>query len=450
MLLREHNQVTELFGGKKVLSFILAGGVGSRLLPLTLDRAKPAVPFGGRYRLIDIVLSNFVNSGFYKIVVLTQYKSDSLSRHIRRHWNLSSVIGQYVETVPAQMRVGNDWYKGSAHAIYQNLYLLEDEKPDYVAIFGGDHIYHMDIQQMLDFHISKGADLTVAAISYPRDEASQFGICTVDKDSRMTDFIEKPDDPAPIPGNPDLSLVSMGNYIFNADLLREMVSADAEDPNSVHDFGKNIIPAMTKMGKTFVYDFNSNYIPGNPRIDGVNYWRDIGTLDSYYDCAMDIVSVSPPLNLYNPNWPILAVQRSLPPAKFVFADKKHKRVGCALDSMLAEGCIVSGGSVQNSLLFQNVRVNSYASVKECVLFEGVEVGRHSKLKKVIVDKNVRIPPGTIIGYDAKADKERFPVTEQGIVVVEKGMKIPVNPDFKPELNLLDDDYAPEKDPEVNA
>ncbi len=424
MYLRTHDQLTEILGGKKVLSFVLAGGEGKRLWPLTRDRAKPAVPFGGRYRIIDIVLSNFVNSGFYKIIVLTQYKSDSLHRHIRKHWNLSYMIGQYVETVPAQMRVGRDWYKGSADAVYQNLYLIDNEQPDYVCIFGGDHIYNMDIRQMLEFHIEKKADLTVAAISYPRKSASQFGICQVDENWRMIGFEEKPKDPKPIPGHPDLALVSMGNYIFKASVLKEIVQADAFDPDSVHDFGKNIIPKLTREGRTFVYDFNLNRIPGNPREpNGNNYWRDVGTVDTYYKCSMDLVSVSPPFNLYNPNWPILASSRNLPPAKFVFADKKHNRVGHALDSMISEGCIISGGEVINSLLFQGVRVNSYSKISHSVVFEGVEIGRHCKIRNAIIDKFVKIPPGTTIGYDIEHDKKRFHVTNDGIVVIAKGERI---------------------------
>lgn len=404
--------------GKKVLAFVLAGGEGKRLHPLTRDRAKPAVPFGGRYRIIDIVLSNLVNSGLFQIVALTQYKSDSLHRHIRRVWNLGAMIGQYVECVPAQMRVGQDWYRGSAHAVWQNLYILGDERPDCVAIFGGDHIYHMDVRQMLDFHREKQAECTVAAISYPRSQSSGFGICDVDANGKLIGFVEKPKNPPPMPNQPDRSLVSMGNYIFDARVLRELCEADAKDPTSSHDFGKDILPKLVQRGNTCVYDFNQNQIPGDPRPPGMqNYWRDIGTIDSYFDASMDLIGVVPQFNLYNGEWPTFADSRNMPAAKFVFANAKDGRVGHALDSMVSEGCVVSGGSVEKSLLFPNVRVNSYAELRSTVVFEGVDVGRHAMLKNCIIEKRTRILPGTRIGYDLEADRRRFTVSDAGVVVV---------------------------------
>ncbi len=290
---------------------------------------------------------------------------------------------------------------------------------------------------MLDYHIDKKADLTVAAISYPRDKSSAFGICQVDDKGKMIGFEEKPLDPKPIPGMPHHSLVSMGNYIFNKEALKEILEEDANDPDSVHDFGKNIIPKMTAMGNTYVYDYNNNHIPGNPReTNGQNYWRDVGTTDQFFDCSMDILSVTPPFNLYNPDWPVLASQRNLPPAKFVFANVKHSRIGHALDSMIAEGCIISGGVVSNSLLFPNVRVNSYSTVDECVIFEGVDIGRYCKLRRVIIDKYVSIPPGTVIGYDPEEDRKKYFVTENGVVVVAKEQIIPPDPDFRPPINHL--------------
>lgn len=406
---------------RKVLVFILAGGEGKRLMPLTRDRAKPAVPFGGRYRIIDVVLSNFVNSGMLKIVLLTQYKSDSLQRHIRRAWNLSPLVGHYVECVPAQMRTGTEWYKGSAHAVWQNLYILGDEKPDYVCVFGADHIYQMDVRRMLDHHVETGAECTIAAIPYPRAKAREFGVCGVDAGYRLTRFTEKSPDPDAMPGRPDWSLVSMGNYIFNADVLKDACEADAGDPNSAHDFGKNIIPRMLARGATSVYDFNRNVVPGETRTRELNYWRDVGSIDTYHEVSMDLVSVTPQFNLYNTDWPVAADGRNLPPAKFVFADEARDRVGRALDSLVAEGCIVSGGEVRNSILFPSARIHSYADVEQSVLFEGVEIGRKARIRNAILDKDVRVAGGVSIGFDPEADRARgFSVSEGGVVVVEKG------------------------------
>lgn len=404
------------------LVMILAGGVGSRLMPLTQDRAKPAVPFGGRYRIIDFVLSNFVNSGFYKIKVLTQYKSESLNNHISRAWRLAPILDQYVEAVPAQQRLGPEWYKGSADAIYQNINIILDEDPEVVAVFGGDHIYKMDVRQMLKYHRDKGAHLSVAAIPVPIEEASDFGIIKVDEDGRMVEFIEKPSDPPPMPGRPDFALASMGNYLFNTDVLVDVLTSDAENPMSVHDFGKSIISSMVKTHSVYVYDFSTNTIPGQLKAER-GYWRDVGTMMSYWKANMDLVSVTPEFNLYNRRWPIRTHYEHNPPAKFVHDDVEGNRVGQAVNSLVCEGCIISGGRIESSVLFPRVRVHSYSHVSESVLFEGVEVGRHAKLRRCIVDKEVVIPPGTIIGYNLEEDRQRYTVSPDGIVVLAKNTVI---------------------------
>jgi glucose-1-phosphate adenylyltransferase len=402
-----------------VLVMILAGGVGSRLMPLTRDRAKPAVPFGGRYRIIDLVLSNFVNSGFHKIKILTQYKNESLDTHISRGWRLASILDQYIETVPAQQRMGPKWYEGSADAIYQNLNLILDEDPEYVAVFGGDHIYKMDVRQMLRHHIDSGADLTVAAIPVPKEEATDFGVIDMDEDYRITNFVEKPPLPPTMPGNPDLSLASMGNYIFNTRALVDALREDADDPASVHDFGKNIIIKMIKTHRVFAYDFATNRVPGQPEQE-VGYWRDVGTIDAYHQATLDLISITPSFDLYNRRWPIRTHYGHYPPAKFVHADVASNRVGQAVNSIVAEGCIISGGRIERSVLFPQVRVNSYSLVSESVLFDNVEIGRHAKLRRCIVDKGVYIPPGTTIGYNPDEDRARFEVSPGGIVVIGKG------------------------------
>lgn len=403
---------------QKVLVMILAGGEGKRLYSLTKERAKPAVPFGGRYRIIDFVLSNFINSGFFQIKVLTQFKSESLNRHLSLAWRLSPKLGQYIDAVPAQMRTGRDWYRGTADAIYQNLNIISDEKPDYVCIFGGDHIYKMDVRQMLNYHIKKKAELSVSAIPRLVKEASSCGIIEIDKELRIKGFEEKPKNPKPIPGRPEMALVSMGNYIFNTNTLIEEVLADAERTNSTHDFGRDIIPAISKKRRVFAYNFAKNTVPGiTPAEKG--YWMDVGSIDAYWQASMDLVAVSPVFNLYNEEWPIRTYYHPCPPAKFVFADKEKERVGIAMDSIVSEGCIISGGQINRSILSPQVKINSYSYVTESILMEGVNVGRYAKIKRAIIDKYVTIPVGMEIGYNLKADRKRFYVTESGIVVVPK-------------------------------
>src|SRR4051812_13299434 len=387
----------------KTLAMILAGGEGRRLAPLTHERAKPAVPFGGRYRIIDFVLSNFANSGVLRMKVLTQYKSDSLNTHISRGWRLSSMLGQFVEAVPAQQRTGPEWYRGSADAIYQNLNLVTDEEPQYVFVFGADHIYRMDVQQMLDFHIEQKADCTVAAIPVPIEEASSFGIITADATGRMVDFQEKPKNPKAMIGNPRACLVSMGNYLFSTEaLVREIVKDAGKE--SAHDFGKSIIAEMHKRAKVAVYDFATNQVPLQGPAE-VGYWRDVGDLDVYYECNMDLVSVDPKLSLYNDRWPIYTAPMSTAaPAKFVFANEAEKRVGRATDSLVSEGCIISGGPVARTVPAPNFRGNGSAGIWESTLFEGVKVGRHPRIRRGIIDKSGEFPAGLQIGYDPDEDK----------------------------------------------
>ena len=405
-----------------VLTMILAGGEGTRLYPLTRDRAKPAVPFGGIYRIIDFALSNFVNSGFFKIKVLTQYKSDSMNKHISRGWRLSAKLNHYIESVPAQMRVGKDWFKGSADAIYQNLNIITDENPDYVMIFGADHIYKMDVRQMLEFHVAHQADCTIAAIRYPIDQCAGFGTLEVDEDWRVVGFREKAPDPTPIPGDPGHALVSMGNYVFNIGTIVEEVLRDAEDEASTHDFGRSIMPEIYRSREVYAYDFLGNVIPGM-QANERGYWRDVGDLKSYWETSMELVSVSPALDIHNPDWPVHSYQGDHPPAKFVFADEASKRIGIATDSLVSPGCIISGGHINHCVLSPNVRINSYSYVTESILFHGVDVGRHAMVRRAIVDKFVKIPPGMRVGYDLEEDAKRFHVTEDGIVVIPKGTTI---------------------------
>ncbi len=401
------------------VAMILAGGEGKRLAPLTRDRAKPAVPFGGRYRLIDFVLSNFVNSGINKISVLTQYKAGSLMQHLARGWQLSPQLGHYVAPVPATMNLGPRWFEGSADAVYQNLDVIENEDPAHVCVFGADHIYKMDVAQMLRFHRDGGAEATVAVIPVPAEEMSQFGIVECDATQRVTGFLEKP--PAP-PGATGTRLASMGLYAFTTEPLVRALRENAARPDSTHDFGRDILPTFAKRGTLYAYDFSTNVIPGGTESDR-GYWRDVGTIDAYWQASADLVSVSPSFNLYNPAWPIYSAFFPSPPAKFVFADKETNRVGIATDSMVSEGCIISGGRVDRSILGLRVRVNSFSDVAESVLFDDVEVGRHARIRRTIVDKNVRIPAGTEIGFDPEADRRRFTVSEGGVVVVPKGMRI---------------------------
>ena len=402
------------------LVMILAGGEGKRLYPLTKDRAKPAVPFGGRYRIIDFVINNFINSGFYKIKVLTQYKSDSLNKHITRGWVLSPFLNQYVDLCPAQMRVGNDWYRGTADAIYQNIFHITDEDPRYVCIFGGDHIYKMQVSQMLDFHKEKNADLTISAIPIPIEEAHEFGIMEVDENWKLVNFVEKPQTPPrPIPGNPGMCLASMGNYIFGKDELLSALEKDNKIQESNHDFGKNVIPMMLNEGKNiYVYNFASNSFPGMTDSE-CGYWRDVGSIDAYWQANMDLLDYTPELNLYSKEWPLRTFNYNYPPAKFVW--EEGDRVGMATNSMVSEGCIISGGGLSHCVLSPKVRINSYSSVTDSILMENVEVGRYSQIRKAIIDKNVIIPPHTKIGIDREEDLKRgFHISDGGVTVVPKG------------------------------
>ncbi|HEY2091431.1 MAG TPA: glucose-1-phosphate adenylyltransferase [Thermoanaerobaculia bacterium] len=407
---------------RNVLTMILAGGQGERLYPLTRDRAKPAVPFGGRYRIIDFVINNFINSGFLKIKVLTQFKSNSLIEHITRTWRLVHEIGQYVDVVPAQMRKGPFWFRGTADAVFQNLELIFDEEPEYVCVFGGDHIYKMDVNHMLQEHIANESDLTIATIPVPVTEAHHFGIVEVDDDWRVTGFVEKPKSGAKtIPGEPDKVLASMGNYIFTAKVMTDVLQRNALR-DSAHDFGKEIIPDMYPRMKVQAYDFAKNFVPGEAE-NNRGYWRDVGTIDSYFAACLDLVSVTPAFNLYNNQWPIVSAPQNLPPAKFVFADSKSQRIGIATDSLVSDGVIISGGTLNRCVLHPRVRIHSYSDIDESILMDGVEVGRHCKIRRAIIDKGVKLPSGTTIGYDVEQDKQRFTVTETGIVVVPKGSEV---------------------------
>jgi glucose-1-phosphate adenylyltransferase len=398
----------------------MAGGKGERLFPLTRDRTKPAVPFGGIYRIIDFTLSNCINSGLRKIYVLTQYKSASLQRHIRLGWNiLPSELGQFIELLPAQQRIGDSWYLGTADAIYQNIYTLEMDKPDEVLILAGDHIYKMNYYTLLDFHREAEADLTVGVVEMQKDKAPHLGVVEVDSMGRVTGFQEKPQKPKTIPRNPDRIYASMGIYVFKLPVLEGELQEDAKDSYSTHDFGKDIIPQMLKKGLKVVA---FNFIDENKK--EAQYWRDIGTIDAYYEANMDLVQIDPTFNLYDKDWLIRTFQEQFPPLKTVHSgDVIAGRVGLALDSLISGGCVVSGGRVQRSILSPNVRINSYCEVYDSILMEGVNVGRYAKVKKAIIDKDVNIPQGAVIGYDLEEDKKRFYLTESGIVVVAKGTEI---------------------------
>jgi glucose-1-phosphate adenylyltransferase len=401
-----------------VFSVVLAGGEGKRLAPLTADRAKPAVPFGGDYRLIDFALSNLVNAGFRRIVVLTQYKSHSLDRHIATTWHLSPLMGNYVTPVPAQMRRGPHWFAGSADAIYQNLNLVYDERPDTICVFGADHIYRMDPRQMIEQHRETGAGVTVAGMRVPLTQADQFGVIEPDPDGqRIRSFREKPADAVGLPDDPDSVFASMGNYVFSAELLIEAVTTDADDSSSNHDLGGNIIPMLVERGEAYVWDFAANAVPGATERDS-GYWRDVGTLDAYYEAHMDLISVEPIFNLYNLEWPILTWHEPLPPAKFVFDEPG--RVGQALNSLVCAGVVVSGGTVRRSILSPGVRVHTNAEVVGSVLMHGTDVGRGAIVRNAIVDKNVRIEPGAQVGVDPDADRRRFVISDSGIAVIGKG------------------------------
>lgn len=400
------------------LVMIMAGGAGQRLYPLTKDRAKPAVPFGARYRIIDFVLSNFINSGFFRIKVLTQYRSNSLLIHLARGFNFGSMSEHYVDAVPAQQGGDFDWYQGTADAIYQNLSIIHDENPDYVAVFGGDHIYKMDVRQMSRFHRETGADCTVACLPFNRAEAANnFGVIEVDDDWRIIGFEEKPADPKPIPGSPDKALVSMGNYFFNSSALRKVLLRDHADDSSDHDFGKNVIPSMINTHQVFAYNFLDNFVPGEGD-RGRGYWRDVGTIGSFYEANMDLRNVIPQLNLYNFEWPIRSTTLQFPPVKFVFDDEGWR--GMAVDSIVANGTIISGARVKHSVVFNNVFLHSCGEINDCLLFNGCNIGRSVRMNKVICDKFVTIEDNTVIGFDLERDAQRFHVTPEGIVVIPKG------------------------------
>ncbi len=408
----------------KVLAIVLAGGEGKRLMPLTADRAKPAVPFAGIYRLIDFALTNVVNSGYLKVVVLTQYKSHSLDRHITKTWRMSNILGNYIATVPAQQRVGKRWFAGSADAIFQSLNLIQDERPDIVVVVGADHVYRMDFRQMVERHLDSGLGATVAAIRQPIDQADQFGVIDIDpqQPQRIRAFLEKPSDPTGLPDSPGEVLASMGNYVFSTEALVETVIRDSKNEESRHDMGGDIIPDFVSRGQAGVYDFRENIVPGSTERDR-HYWRDVGTLDSYYDAHMELVSVFPVFNLYNYEWPLYTDYGSLPPAKFVHG--WHGRIGHAVNSSISPGVVISGATVENSVISPGCYIRSWSTVSDSVILDNVEVGRHSVIRRAIIDKNVVIPEGVRIGMDAAEDRARgFTVTPSGLVVIGKGQFVP--------------------------
>jgi len=407
---------------KKTLTLVLAGGQGERLYPLTRDRAKPAVPFGGMYRIIDFTLSNCLNSEIPRVYVLTQYKSFSLDRHIILGWAglfNNPELGRYFYILPPQQRTGQTWYQGTADAIYQNIYTLERERPEYVMILAGDHIYKMNYAEMVRYHVERNAELTISCVTVPKSQASDLGVAVVDKDNRIRDFQEKPkENPPTLPEDPEHCLASMGIYVFSTETLVRRVSADARKETD-HDFGKNIVPEMVRENaRVYAYPFKDE----NKKEQA--YWRDVGTIDGYYEANMDLTAVSPLFNLYDETWPLRTYHEQFPPAKFVFAEaagEQAARRGQALDSLVSPGVIISGGTVEHSVLSPQVRINSYSQVQDCILMEGVSVGRHAQVRKAIVDKGVRIPEGSSIGFDLEADRARFTLTAKGVVVVPKGM-----------------------------
>src|SRR5580658_8879628 len=396
---------------RDTLVCLLAGGAGERLYPLTRDRAKPAVHFGGVYRIIDLTLSNCVNSDLRRIFVITQYKALSLNRHLREGWYiLAHDLGEYVSVLPPMKRVGDNWYQGTADAIYQNLYSIGSEPCKYVLILSGDHVYKMNYQRMLQRHIDAGADVTIGTIEFDRSQASSFGVLELDSSSRIVGWEEKPANPKPAPGNPDKSHVSMGIYCFNRDLLLAAMMTDSESPSSSHDFGRDVVPRLIDSHKVYAYPF----VDENKK--QAQYWRDVGTIEAYYEANMDLVSVSPVFNLYDKAWPLRTFQRQYPAAKFVFA-QEGRRMGTAVDSIVSSGCIVSGGRVSNSVLSFDVRVNSYTDVDGCIIFPHVDIGRYSRIRRAIIDRNIRIPEGSVIGFDANEDRKKYHVSDTGIVVV---------------------------------
>jgi glucose-1-phosphate adenylyltransferase len=405
-----------------VLGIVLAGGAGTRLAPLTADRAKPAVPFGGVYRLVDFALSNLANAGIRRMCVLTQYKSHSLDRHLTTTWRLSDLLGNYVTPVPAQQRLGPHWYTGSADAIYQSMNLINDDNPDLVVVVGADHVYRMDVRQMIAQHLAHDAGVTVASLPVSRQDAKEFGIVGVADNGRtITSFLEKPANPPPLPDSPDESFASMGIYVFSTDVLKDALHRDAKDQDSRHDIGGNLIPMLVDDGHAQAYDFMSNNVPGSTERDA-GYWRDVGSIDAYFDAHMDLRSVAPLFNLYNDKWPILTHMASLPPAKFVHDN--GDRVGRAIDSLVSNGVIVSGGLVRESVLSPGVRVNSWARVEDSVVLHNVQIGRRAVIQNAIIDKNVVVPPGVRVGVDKEHDLARgFVVSPAGITVVGKGQEV---------------------------
>jgi len=399
--------------GDDVLVIVLAGGAGERLAPLTRDRAKPAVYFGGPYRIIDFVLSNCINSGLRHIFIATQYKSLSLSRHIRQGWTVvSEELGEFIELLPPQKRVGEHWYQGTADAVYQNLYSVLRENPKYVVVLGGDHVYKMDYQKMIRFHQDTGAEVTLAAIEVPIEDGKRFGIVAVDETERVTGFLEKPQDPPAMPGQPHLTLASMGIYVFDSAVMIKALEEDAAKPDSHHDFGKDIIPALIGQGRTYAYPFYDE----NKK--SAKYWRDIGTIDAYYEAQMDLCQVNPEFNMYDPEWPLRTYMPQAPPAKFVFAEDWRR--GEAQDSLISQGCIVSGSEIRGSILCPNVRVHSFCTIEDSILMPGVRVGRHARIRKAIIDRDVDIPRGALIGFNSEEDRRRHTVSEEGVVVVAPG------------------------------
>jgi glucose-1-phosphate adenylyltransferase len=404
-----------------VLGIVLAGGEGKRLMPLTADRAKPAVPFGGMYRMVDFVLSNLVNGGYRKLVVLTQYKSHSLDRHITKTWRLSTLLDNYVTPVPAQQRLGPHWFAGSADAIYQSLNLVDDERPQHVVVFGADHVYRMDPAQMVAQHAASGAAVTVAGIRQPLDTADQFGVIEVAEDGRrISAFREKPTDAQGLPDAPDEIYASMGNYVFSTEALIDAVREDAQEEGSRHDMGGDIIPRLVRAGQAEVYDFRDNEVPGTPEHER-GYWRDVGTLDSYYDAHMDLLSVDPAFSLYNPRWPIYSAQDALPPARTVHGSAG--RAGMAMECLLSPGSVVSGSSVSRTILAPGAHVHSWAQVDASVLMQGVQVGRHAVVRNAILDKNVVVPERATVGVDLDRDRELYTVSDGGVVVIGKGQTV---------------------------
>ena len=415
-----HESVPQTSSHLKVLGIVLAGGKGTRLYPLTRERAKPAVPFGGKYRIIDFVLSNFVNSGIHSIYVLTQFLSQSLLQHLSEGWQVGGLLkSHFIINVPAQMRSENEsWYRGTADAIYQNMNLIEQSDPHLVAIFGADHIYRMNVAAMIDFHRAKRADVTVAAIPVARSHAHEFGVIEVNEEGRIVAFHEKNPNAPTMPGDPHRVYASMGNYIFSTPTLLELLTADAKTPGSHHDFGKDILPRLAGKAPMYAYNFESNRIPGEVE-DSVPYWRDVGTIEAYYEANMDLNNVKPDLNLYNREWPVRSTSYPDPPAKFVFEEEGRR--GEALDSIVSGGCILSGGLVRKSILGRGVRVHAGAEVEGCVIMDDCDIGRRAKLRRAILDKNIGIPEDTTIGYDLEADRARgWHVTESGIVVIGRG------------------------------